>query len=176
MSGVTIDQAHDAPANWRLVERRRLPRKRVSETLAGWGEPQKSWRGKQTRDSVTIEDLSENGARLVGRRHDGVEVGSTIEIELADKAGQVIVRYIASDPLHADKTVYGVELADMDHELRQAILGRLDQEQTGLEWVWENVSQVDEIVERQQRLNRAPVIRPRTVQPRSVGQSPKGDS
>ncbi len=153
-----------------------MPRKRLSETLAGWGEPQRSWRGKKTRDSVTVEDLSENGARLVGHCHDGIEVGSTIEIELADKAGQAIVRYIASDPLHADKTVYGVEFADIDDELRQAIQGRLDQEQTGLEWLWEYVFRVDEIVERQQRLNCAPAIGPRTVQPGPVGQAPEGDS
>lgn len=131
-----------------------MPRKRVSETLAGWGERKKSWRGETTRDSVTIEDLSEHGARLVGRFHDGVEVGSTIEVELADRVGQVIVRFIASDPLYADKTVYGVEFADIDDELRQAILDRLDQDHIGLEWLWEYVARVDEILER--RAHRPP--------------------
>src|SRR5262245_3676585 len=99
----------ELPTNVRVVERRRTPRKPVSETVADMREGRRGL-GKRARTTVTVEDLSEDGARLIAPTKDELTVGSTIEIEFEQKVGKVTVRNICADPLQPGSTVYGVEI------------------------------------------------------------------
>lgn len=138
---MTINDNGETSHDWRLVERRDGVRKSVSSTRAGWGEARKSWRGQISRDTALVQNLSEGGIRLIGPRRAGVTAGSEIEIEVGGMVGDVTVRYVDDDPFDHEMRVYGVQVAEADEDLRQAIRARMEEEPTALEWVWEHHGQ-----------------------------------